>query len=85
MTFITEDNLQIQTEGELLTYIGKELISKQNKKYKLIFELNGTKVSLVGFNEVEEVSNLQLESINIEEYEEERIKRHGNYETEDEL
>ena len=85
ITFLTEDNLQIQTEGELLTYIGKELISKQNKKYKLIFALNGTKVSLVGFNEVEEVSNLQLESINIEEYEEERMKRHGNYDAEDEL
>ena len=85
ITFVTEDNLQIQTEGELLTYIGKELVSTQNKKYKLIFALNGTKVSLVGFNEVEEVSNLQLQSITVEEYEEERMKRHGNYDAEDEL
>ena len=85
ITFVSEDNLQVQTEGELLTYIGKELVSKQNKKYKLVFELNGTKISLVGFNEIEEVANLQLESITVEEYEEERMKRHGNYDTENEL
>ena len=50
--FITEDNLQVQTEGELLTYVGKDLVSKEIKQYNLRFKLNGTKLYLAGFGEV---------------------------------
>ena len=50
--FVTEDNLQVQTEGELLTYVGKDLVSKEVKKYNLRFKLNGTKLYLAGFGEV---------------------------------
>jgi len=50
--FITEDNLKVQTEGELLTYVGKDLVSKEIKKYELKFRLNGTKLYLSGFGEV---------------------------------
>jgi type IV conjugative transfer system protein TraE len=74
ITFPTEDNLSVLTEGEMITFIGKDIVSKQNRKYKLRFELNGTKIFLIGFNEVEELSNLQLEAITEEQYEEDLRK-----------
>ena len=40
-------------QGELITFIGKELVSKEIKDYKLVFKLNGTRLSLVGFKGVE--------------------------------
>ena len=88
ITFPTEDNLSVLTVGEMITFIGKDIVSKQNRKYKLRFELNGTKIFLIGFNEVEELSNLQLEAITEEQYEEDlsKAKEDDNFiEMEDDL
>lgn len=68
ISFTTEDNLKVETEGELLTFIGKDLVSKEIKQYNLKFNINGTKVYLVGFNEIKQMSNEELQNINKEEY-----------------
>lgn len=51
--FNDESKLKVMVEGELVTFIGKDLVSKEIKHYKLSFELNGTKLSLIGFKELE--------------------------------
>lgn len=51
--FNDDSKLKVIAEGELVTFVGKDLVSKEIKHYKLSFELNGTKLSLIGFRELE--------------------------------
>lgn len=51
--FNNNTNLKVIAEGELVTFIGKELVSKEIKSYKVVFKLNGTKLSLIGFKGME--------------------------------
>lgn len=51
--FNDDNKLRVVVEGELITFIGKDLVSKEVKNYKLSFELHGTKLSLIGFKELE--------------------------------
>ena len=51
--FNEESNLKVMVEGELVTFVGKDLVSKDIKHYKLAFKLNGTQLSLIGFKELQ--------------------------------
>lgn len=55
--FNDESNLLVSFEGELITFIGKNIVSKEIKEYFLKFKLNGTKLSLIGFQEIEDKEN----------------------------
>jgi type IV conjugative transfer system protein TraE len=50
--YLSDNNLKVRAKGEILTFIGKDLVSKDIKKYILKFSLNGTKLYLEGFGEV---------------------------------
>jgi hypothetical protein len=81
ITFSSKDNLAAITDGELITFVGKDLVSKEMKRYELKFTINGTKLYLIGFSESKTKhanADIDLQSVTQEQYEADLM----NYENE---
>ena len=77
ISFTSKDNLSVTTDGELITFVGKDVVSKEIRQYQLKFAINGTKITLIGFNEnkpKQTNADADLQSVTKEQYEADLMK-----------
>ena len=51
---IEPDALAAEVSGELVTWIGREQVSKARKRYRLVFRIDGGRIGLLRFEERED-------------------------------
>ena len=48
-----QDDLSVTVEGELATWMGREPVSQEERRYRLVFRIDGGRIGLARFEELE--------------------------------